>query len=117
MTNQKFDDLFGAPVRDPNKYLLTSFHMDIAASIQNVTEEVMLRLARALAQEHDLANLCLAGGVALNCVANGKILRDAPSRISGSSLPPVTLAARWGPLSRFGISSWGMNASSTEAAI
>jgi carbamoyltransferase len=76
MTNRKFADLFGAPVRDPNKDLLTSFHMDIAASIQNVTEEVMLRLARALAQEHGLANLCLAGGVALNCVANGKILRD-----------------------------------------
>src|ERR1700716_3065866 len=50
--------------------------MDIAASIQQVTEEVMLRLARALAREHSLDNLCLAGGVALNCVANGKILRD-----------------------------------------
>jgi carbamoyltransferase len=76
MTNQKFADLFGAPVRDPNKDLLTPFHMDIAASIQNVTEEVMLRLARALAREHGLENLCLAGGVALNCVANGKILRN-----------------------------------------
>ena len=50
--------------------------MDIAASIQAVTEEVMLRLARSLAREHGLDNLCLAGGVALNCVANGKILRD-----------------------------------------
>src|SRR5207247_399507 len=76
MTNQKFADLFGAPVRDWTKELLTSFHMDIAASVQAVTEEVMLRLARALAREHGLANLCLAGGVALNCVANGKILRD-----------------------------------------
>jgi len=76
MTNQKFVDLFGAPVRDPNKDLLTPFHMDIAASIQKVTEEVMLRLARSLAREHGLENLCLAGGVALNCVANGKILRD-----------------------------------------
>lgn len=76
MTNQKFADLFGAPVRDPNKDLLTPFHMDIAASIQKVTEEVMLRIARALAREHGLENLCLAGGVALNCVANGKILRD-----------------------------------------
>jgi carbamoyltransferase len=76
MTNQKFADLFGAPVRDPAKELLTSFHMDVAASIQAVTEEVMLRLARALAREHRLDNLCLAGGVALNCVANGKILRD-----------------------------------------
>ena len=76
MTNQKFADLFGAPVRDWKKDLLTPFHMDIAASIQKVTEEVMLRLARSLAREHGLDNLCLAGGVALNCVANGKILRD-----------------------------------------
>ena len=76
MTNQKFADLFGEPVRDANKDLLTPFHMDVAASIQQVTEEVMLRLSRSLAREHSLANLCLAGGVALNCVANGKILRD-----------------------------------------
>jgi carbamoyltransferase len=76
MTNRKFDDLFGAPVRNWTKDLLTPFHMDIAASVQKVTEEVMLRLARALAREHGLDNLCLAGGVALNCVANGKILRD-----------------------------------------
>jgi carbamoyltransferase len=76
MTNRRFADLFGAPVRDPAKDLLTPFHMDIAASIQKVTEEVMLRLARALAREHSLDSLCLAGGVALNCVANGKILRD-----------------------------------------
>ncbi len=76
MTNQKFADLFGAPVRDCKKDLLTAFHMDIAASIQKVTEEVMLRLSRSLAREHGLNNLCLAGGVALNCVANGKIYRD-----------------------------------------
>ena len=76
MTNQKFADLFGAPVRDWTKELLSPFHMDIAASIQAVTEEVMLRLARSLAREHSLENLCLAGGVALNCVANGKLLRD-----------------------------------------
>jgi carbamoyltransferase len=76
MTNQKFADLFGAPVRDWTKELLTPFHMDIAASIQAVTEEVMLRLGRSLAREHGLDNLCLAGGVALNCVANGKLLRD-----------------------------------------
>jgi carbamoyltransferase len=76
MTNRKFADLFGSPVRKPNKDLLTPFHMNIAASIQKVTEEVMLRLARSLAREHGLDNLCLAGGVALNCVANGKILRD-----------------------------------------
>src|SRR4029079_5216268 len=74
--NQKFADLFGAPVRDWKKDLLTPFHMDVAASIQKVTEEVMLRLTRSLAREHDAEILCLAGGVALNCVANGKILRD-----------------------------------------
>jgi carbamoyltransferase len=76
MTNEKFTALFGQPVRDPAKDLLTPFHMNIAASIQKVTEEVMLRLSRALAREHGVNNLCLAGGVALNCVANGKILRD-----------------------------------------
>jgi carbamoyltransferase len=76
MTSRKFADLFGAKVRDWKTELLTPFHMDIAASIQKVTEEVMLRLARSLAREHELDNLCLAGGVALNCVANGKILRD-----------------------------------------
>jgi carbamoyltransferase len=77
MINSKFCDLFGEPVRNPNKDLLTPFHMDIAASIQKVTEEIMLRLTRSLAAEHGISNLCLAGGVALNCVANGKILRDA----------------------------------------
>ena len=76
MTSPKFTELFGAKVRDSKTELLTSFHMDIAASIQKVTEEVMLRLARSLRREHGLDNLCLAGGVALNCVANGKILRD-----------------------------------------
>jgi carbamoyltransferase len=76
MTGPKFAELFGAKVRDWKTELLTPFHMDIAASIQKVTEEVMLRLARSLKREHGLDNLCLAGGVALNCVANGKILRD-----------------------------------------
>jgi carbamoyltransferase len=76
MTNREFADMFGAPVRDWKKDGLTQFHMDIAASIQSVTEQVMLRLTRALAGEERLDNLCLAGGVALNCVANGKILRD-----------------------------------------
>jgi carbamoyltransferase len=75
MTNGKFADLFGQKVRDPSE-LLTPFHMDIAASVQAVTEEAMLRLARAAARETGMSNLCLAGGVALNCVANGKILRD-----------------------------------------
>jgi carbamoyltransferase len=80
MTNGKFADLFGQKVRDPSSELLTSFHMDIAASIQAVTEEAMLRLARATAREYGQSNLCLAGGVALNCVANGKILRDGAFR-------------------------------------
>jgi carbamoyltransferase len=76
MTNERFAELFGQPVRRPDKDLLTPFHMDMAASIQAVTEEIILRLTRALAREYKIRNLCLAGGVALNCVANGKILRD-----------------------------------------
>ena len=76
MTNKKFSNLFGQPVRDPKKDLLTDFHMDIASSIQAVTEEVVLRLTRDIAKEYKIKNLCLAGGVALNCVANGKILRE-----------------------------------------
>jgi carbamoyltransferase len=76
MTNQKFADLFGEPVREPDKALLTQFHMDLAASIQAVTEEITLRLGRSLAREYRRPNLCLAGGVALNCVANGRLLRD-----------------------------------------
>jgi len=75
MTNGRFADLFGHPVRADDD-LLTQFHMDIAASVQAVTEEIVLRMTRALARETGCANLCLAGGVALNCVANGKVLRD-----------------------------------------
>jgi carbamoyltransferase len=75
MTNDKFDQLFGAPARKPEDRL-EQRHMDLAASVQAVTEEVVLRLTRALAAETGEKNLCLAGGVALNCVANGKILRD-----------------------------------------
>ena len=75
MTNDRFDALFDGPARSPEE-LLTQKHMDLAASIQAVTEEVMLRMTRALAKEYGSENLCLAGGVALNCVANGKILRD-----------------------------------------
>ena len=76
MVNQNFADLFGKPVRKPDTDELTQFHMDIASSVQAVTEEVVLTLTRALAEEYKISNLCLAGGVALNCVANGKILRD-----------------------------------------
>jgi carbamoyltransferase len=74
MTNERFADLFGQPVRAPEQ-LLTSFHMDVAASIQAVTELIMSRLARSVAAETGSRNLCLAGGVALNCVANGHIQR------------------------------------------
>ena len=76
MVNQKFSDLFGEPVREPDTEGLTHFHMDIAASVQAVTEEVVLTMTRSLAKEYSIPNLCMAGGVALNCVANGKILRD-----------------------------------------
>jgi len=76
MTNKKFSDLFGEPVRNPKKDLLTQFHMDIASSIQAVTEEIVLRITKDLAEEYKVKNLCLAGGVALNCVANGKILKE-----------------------------------------
>ena len=75
MTNDKFANLFGQGVRDPEKDLLTQFHMDIAASIQSVTEEIVLKLTSAISKETKIENLCMAGGVALNCVANGKILK------------------------------------------
>ena len=76
MTSKKFSDLFEHPVRNPDEDLLTEFHMNIAASIQSVTEEIVLRITRNLAKEFDIPNLCMAGGVALNCVANGAILKD-----------------------------------------
>ncbi len=76
MTNEKFDALFGEPARKPDKERLTTFHMDIAASVQAVTEEILLRMTRSVAKQTGERNLCLAGGVALNCVANGKVLRD-----------------------------------------
>jgi len=75
MTNDRFAALFGQPVRKPDQ-LLTPFHMDVAASIQAVLDEAVLRLTRSLAKQTGSRNLCLAGGVALNCVANGKVLRD-----------------------------------------
>ena len=76
MTNSEFSNLFGQNPRDSKKENLTQFHMDIAASIQKVTEDIMIKLAKSLKQEFNIANLCLAGGVALNCVANGKILKE-----------------------------------------
>jgi carbamoyltransferase len=79
MTNRRFDELFGGPARRPDEPL-TARHMDLAASVQSVLEEIVLRITRSLAAETGISNLCLAGGVALNCVANGRILRDGAFR-------------------------------------
>jgi carbamoyltransferase len=79
MTSRKFDMLFGGPPRQPNSKI-TQREMDLARSIQEVAEEIMLRLAKTLHRETGQENLCLAGGVALNCVANGRILREGPYR-------------------------------------
>ena len=76
MTNNRFNNLFGQKPRDPKKDQLTQFHMDIAASIQKVTEDIMIKLTKSIREEYKIKNLCLAGGVALNCVANGKILKE-----------------------------------------
>ena len=76
MTNENFHILFGHSPRNPIKEEITQFHMDIAASIQKVTEDIMIKLAKSLRNEYKIKNLCLAGGVALNCVANGKILEE-----------------------------------------
>ncbi len=76
MTNSKFDYLFGQKPRNPKSEKLTQFHMDIAASIQKITEDIMIKLAKSVQKEYGSKNLCLAGGVALNCVANGKILKE-----------------------------------------
>ena len=77
MTNGAFDDLFGGPPRKPESRL-TQRDMDLARSVQEVCEEVMLRMARTAHRESGLPNLCMAGGVALNCVGNGRILREGP---------------------------------------
>lgn len=76
MVNKKFEDLFGRRARKPDQEELEQFHMDIAASVQEVTEIIVLKLTVSLAQETGIKNLCMAGGVALNCVANGKIERS-----------------------------------------
>ena len=76
MTNKKFNSLFGQKARNSDKENLTQFHMDIASSIQKVTEEIMIKLTKSLKDEYGIDNLCLAGGVALNCVANGKIKKQ-----------------------------------------
>ena len=76
MTNKKFNDLFGCLPRNPENEDISQFHMDIGASVQKVTEDIILKIARNLRKEYEIENLCLAGGVALNCVANGKILKE-----------------------------------------
>ena len=77
MTSQKFDRLFGGPPRTPESPL-SQREMDLAASVQKVTEEIVMRIERHLHEESGMKNLCLAGGVALNCVSNGRLLREAP---------------------------------------
>jgi len=77
MINSSFERLFGHPARRPDVDEITQFHMDVAASIQHVTEEIMLRLTSNLRSEYGIKNLCLAGGVALNCVANGKLIDES----------------------------------------
>jgi len=76
MTNENFHNLFGQKPRNVKTEKITQFHMDIAASIQIVTEEIMIKICKSLKEEYKISNLCLAGGVALNCVANGKILKE-----------------------------------------
>ncbi len=76
MINRKFEDLFKEPVRKSEDESITQFHMDIAASIQFVTEEIILRITKNLSKDFKIKNLCMAGGVALNCVVNGKILKN-----------------------------------------
>ena len=76
MTNEKFSKLFGKPIRNSKSDLLTQFHMDVASSIQHITEEIVIRLARSISKDSESKNLCMAGGVALNCVANGKIYKE-----------------------------------------
>ncbi len=76
MTNDKFSKLFGQKVRRPESELLTQFHMDIASSIQKVIEDIIIKMTKNISNEYKIPNLCLAGGVALNCVANSKILKS-----------------------------------------
>ena len=94
MTNAAFHELFGGPPREPESQL-TQQEMDLAASVQVVTEEIMLRMARHVhTRDRASTNLCLAGGVALNCVGNGRLLREGPFETSGSSRRPAMRAAR-----------------------
>lgn len=78
MVEREFEKLFGRPVRNSEKEPLTEFHFDMAASVQAITEEIMLKLVRHIHAQTGLTKLCMAGGVALNCVANGRIIRETP---------------------------------------
>ena len=102
MINSNFIKLFGQQKRNP-KEKITQFHMDIAASIQNVTEEIMLKITKSLKDEYNINNLCLAGGVALNCVANGKILKEKILIIFGFNQHLETQVVRWVLLLLIGI--------------
>ena len=76
MTNDKFHSLFKVKNRNSNNEKLNQFHMDVAASLQNVIEKIILKLTKDIADEYNIKNLCLAGGVALNCVVNGKLKKE-----------------------------------------
>jgi len=76
MVNEKFEKLFGEKIRKPETDKINKFHMDIAASLQSITEEIVIKICKSLSNSYSIKNLCLAGGVALNCVANGKILKN-----------------------------------------
>ena len=102
MTNARFHRLFGGPPRRPEEAHLSRAIRTWPRSIQAVTEEVVLRLARTRANLTGAKNLCLAGGVALNCVANGACSAKGFLTASGSNPPPATPAARWAPPSRPG---------------
>jgi len=106
MTSGRFDELFGGKPRQPEE-LLTQREMDLAASIQAVTEEIVLRMTEALARETGIPNLCLAGGVALNCVANGKVRQAGHFR--DIWIQPAAGDA-WARPSPPPISSWGGSA-------
>ena len=103
MTSKKFNNLFGQKPRNPQNENITQFHMDIAASIQKVTEEIIISLAKSIRKEYGIKNLCLAGGVALNCVANGKILEEKILIIFGYNQPLVMREVLWEQHWLFGI--------------
>ena len=94
MTSRKFDDVFGGPPRKAESKF-GQREMDLARSIQEVTEEVMLRLSRTMHRETGADYLCLAGGVALNCVGNGRVLREGPFKGIWIQPPPEMQAGHW----------------------